>query len=175
MYPQGKGTPPGPPPPRSTRQPSASVPDITIDTAVEARIARELADEANDRLKSLSLRVTQLEATTATRHENKSFRNSMVLAVVGTIGSLAVGIVLWALSFATTAKKEAVSQSKEATNKVIETAKAESEDAYARGARDGAREALEQARKDREAQEALEAKGAVVIRKHELRTLSTRP
>lgn len=148
MCPSGLGQ--GVPPPRPIRPPTASSADI--ETAVDARLALDKAEECQAAIKDLTLRVAAIEQSSATKAEARSHRRTLIVTVVGTLGSLAVGVVLWALQFATTTKADAVKQSTENVRQKIEAAHEPTEAAYRRGVKEGAEAAIAQWQKDQETQ-----------------------
>lgn len=138
----------GMPPPRPIRAPVSSVSDI--DAAVNARLALERLDEYEDRFQQLTIRVTAIEQSAATKAEARSHRTTLVVTVIGSLGTIATAIIIWALNFATETKREAVSRSNESVKQKIEAAQEPAEAAYRRGVREGAEAALEQWRKEQE-------------------------
>jgi hypothetical protein len=124
------------------RPPTASSADI--ETAVDARLALKTAESCQAAIEDLTLRVTAIEQSSATKAEARSHRRTMVVTIVGTLGSLAVGVILWGLNVATTTKADAVKQSTENVRQKIEAAQEPNEAAYKRGVKEGAEAAIAQ-------------------------------
>jgi hypothetical protein len=124
-----------------------------METAVDARLALTKSDSLGRDLASLTLRVVQLETAAAARGESSGHRATIVVAVIGAVGSLLVGVVLWALNFAATTKTEAVDQSTRKVDQKIEAAQEPAAAAYMRGVREGADEALSRLKKEQEQQD----------------------
>lgn len=153
--------PPGPPP----RAAAVSQPLIEweLDTAVDARMAIEKSDAGLKSIADLTLRVTALETAVAELKSAKSQRNAIALALVGTMGSLVVGVVTWSLNFAAATKSEAVSRSKEAAQQTVVNAHESIESAYLRGVREGADAALEKQARE------LEDRGLVIAPRRDVK------
>jgi len=147
-----------PPPPPGDRPPppparAAAQSQTDIETAVDARLALDHCDEIRRELSALNLRIIQLETRDAARGESKGHRTTIVVAVIGTGGSLLVGVLLWALNFAATTKTEAVSRSTVNVDQKIAAAGESQSAAYLRGVREGADEAVAQLKREREQQD----------------------
>jgi hypothetical protein len=130
------------------RPQSASAADI--ETAVDARMALEKADTCQAEINALTLRVAAIEQSLTTKSEARGHRATLIVTIIGTLGSLAVGVVLWALNFASTMKADAVKQSTENVRQKIEAAQEPNESAYRRGVKEGAEAAITQWQLDQE-------------------------
>ena len=139
-----------PHPARPPRPAQASTPDASIDAAVDARLALDKCETLDDDVKGLTLRVVQLEQAAASKAAKSGHTGAIIVTTIGTVGSLVVGILLWALNFAATTKTEAVARSTENVDQKIAAAQETQQAAYLRGVREGADEALAKLKKEQE-------------------------
>ena len=156
-------TPPGVPgapgfelPPIRRRHESISELESAIDAGIardQARDAVEDVRELTRRVNELTLRVVQLEAAGTRKSTATGHRVSIYVTVLSIAGSLVVGIILWALNFATTTKKESVSQSTQAATQEFDAKQDAIKKEYLQGVTDGADAALARLKKQQQEQD----------------------
>jgi hypothetical protein len=90
-------------PPRPPRSNQAVVMSVTdMETAVDARLALEHCEDLREAVGDLNKRVGHLESVCTATGEARGHRTTIIVAVIGVVGTLVVGVVLWALNTAST-------------------------------------------------------------------------
>jgi hypothetical protein len=130
---------------------SGSIPDV--DTAVVAQLALDKCREQRSELDSLTMRIVKIESDKAAAAASSGHSGALIVTIVGSVASLIVGIVLWALNYAGTVKADAVKQSTAKVDQQITAAQEPANIAYARGVREGAEAALEKQKREQAEQD----------------------